>query len=454
MSQILQFRILFVCALLIGSSTFYSCDKDTSLSLGTTDESFGVISIDSMTVYASTYQLLNMPSAATNVALVGKSSQANIGTVTSTSYAGLVFESLTNDIPSNATFDSVNLVLTPTRSRYYYGDTTQTQSIAIHRVTEQINTENITTSVDNFNTPVYVTGATIFNNTKFAYEATPLGSQSFRPHIKTMDSVSVKLDQAFGKDLFDKFVANDWNVNTDESLRQYFKGIAIVPNKNNTALLGLNDTIRMNLNYSYIGSDGFKKTGKKSLVTASKGLQYNNIQYDRTGTPYAQINNSNRELKSSATNNDVLIQSGTGLAAKINIPSLNEFLEQENIAINKIELIIETTGRNYGAYPAPNALMLLVENSNGIPFSYVTSPFTNTIQSSSFIPGNESGVNGKYVFNLIEFVKKLNTPLYKGTSLLLATSSPSLFNSANAMFIAKENGKPKIKLNIVYTKFK
>ena len=433
---------------------FYGCDKDTNISLGTSDENFGVISLDSMTINTSTYQLLNMPSAATNLVLVGKSSLADLGSITSTSYMNLIFASLNDLIPEGASFDSVNLVIKPSTNRYYYGDTSKTQSIAIHRLNQEIKTENITNSVDNFNTPIYVTGATIFNTQKFSYDTTPLGTKSFMPYVNSVDSLDIKLDPVFGKDLYDRIVNKDFSVSSNEALLQYLKGISIVPDANNSTMLGFSDTVRLNLNYSYIGSDGFRKVGQKSLVSLLKPYQFNNIEHDRSGTAYATLNNNVREISSVATNGKVIIQSGSGLAAKIQIPALNEFLTQEDIAINKIELIVETNDKNFGPYPAPNALMLMVENSNGVPFSYVNSPFTNTIQSSSFIPGNESGVNAKYVFNLIEYVKRINTPTYRGSSLLLTATSPALFSTVNAASIATENGKPKIKLNIVYTKFK
>lgn len=453
MSQLLNFRILFICSLLISTCTFFSCDKDTSISLESSGENFGVIMIDSMTINTSTYQLLNLPSAGTGTVLVGKSTQPNIGSITSSSYLSMILETLGNDIPNGATFQSVELVLRPTANRYYYGDTTNAQTITVHQVTEEIKTQNITTGFDNFNTPIYVTGPTIFSNQQFDYNPTALGTTNFYPNVRSLDSIAVPLDYTFGKNLFDKIVSNDISVSSHENFLQYLKGIAIIPNQSNTVLLGLSDTVRMNLNYTYVGSDGFSKTGTKSLVTAAKSLQFNNIEYDRTGTPYAPINNTNRELKSTATNGEVLFQAGSGLATKITIPSLNEFILQEDIAINKIELVIETNGNNYGFYPDPSSVMLLIENSNGVPISYVRTPFSNNIQSSRYIPSDEFGVNGKYVFNLIEYVKTINNTANLGTSLLLTSSSPSLFNTANAGFIATENGKPKIKLNIVYTKF-
>ncbi|MFD2554321.1 DUF4270 family protein [Sphingobacterium tabacisoli] len=454
MRQLLRFRYLFFLSLFAATVSFYSCDKDMSVSLENSNDNLGVVVLDSMTINTSTYQLLNLPSSATGSLLVGKSTQPENGSVTSSSYFRVQLQTLTNDIPANAVFDSVNLVVRPSINKYYYGDTTKTQTISVHRVTEEIVLKDITNSIDQYNTPIYVTGPTIFNDQKFNYDATPLGDQSFLPKIRSIDSISIKLDQAFGQEIYDMVKANDYNVTTNQSFQQYLKGLVLVPGNQNTAILGLNDTLHVNINYSYMGADGFMKKGAKVITSSSKAYQYNNIEYDRTGTPYASINSVNRELKSSATNGEVLLHAGTGLVAKINIPSLNDFMHEENLAINKVELIVETAGHNFGSYPVPNALMLLIANSNGVPISYVRAPFSTAIQQATFIPGNDVGINGRYVFNLIDYTKNVNQSEYRGTSLLLSTASPSLFGTVNNTIIATENGKPKIKLNIVYTKFK
>lgn len=454
MRQLLRFRYLLFLSLLATTVSFYSCDKEMSVSLDNSNENMGIVVVDSMTINTSTFQLLDMPSAGTGTLLVGKSTQPKIGSLKSSSYFLVQLQTLTNDIPANAVFDSINLVLRPNRARYFYGDTTKTQSIAVHRVTEEIVLKDITNSIDNYNTPVYVSGPTIFNNQKFNFDATALGSQSFSPRIRSIDSISIKLNQSLGQEIYDMVRTNDINVTSNESFQKYLKGLVLVPGDQNTVVLGLSDTLKVNVNYSYFGADGFKKQGAKVITAGGKSYQYNNIEYDRTGTAYAALNATNREISSSATNGELLIQSGAGLVAKMTIPSLNDFMHEENLAVNKVELIVETTGNNYGFYPTSNALMLLIANSNGVPISYVRAPFSANIQQANFIPGNDSGVNGRYVFNLIDFIKNVNTPEFRGTSLLLSTASPALFGTANATMIATENGKPKIKLNIVYTKFK
>ena len=465
MRQLLRLKNIFSISIIASTSAFISCNKDMDVSLGTPNDAFSVSLVDSMTVNTSTFQLLNLPSAGMGTILVGQAEQNDIGKVKSSSYFKLAFEDLYDGIPTNATFDSVNVVLKPNNAKYFYGDTTNNQTISVHRVTEEIVTKNLLNQVDAFLTPVYASGATIFTDTKFNYDASALGTATFSPKVRSIDKINIKLENAFGQDLFDKIKANEYIVSTQELLQNYIKGLVLKPGNNNTAVLGLNDSVSVNINYTYIGNDGFKTTGKKTLTTGSRSFQYNNIEYDRSATLYATLDDQNRELKSSETNNKVYIQSGTGTVAKISIPSLAEFMAIENIAVNKAELIIETESTNTGLYTAPNALMLLVAK-NDIPVSYIRTPFSTTIQQASFIPGNNVGLNARYVFNMLEYVKNINANQYRDASLLIASSASFATGTSSAPFItldngrtnaaviATENGKPKIKLNIVYTKFK
>jgi len=425
-----------------------------SVSLNNSNENLGVAIVDSMTVFTSNYQLNYLPSANNGTLLFGKVNNTLTGSITSTPYFRLNLGSVNNDIPTNAVYDSINVVITPNKSKYYFGDTTKVQTIAVHRVTEDIVTKNIINSIDNYNTPVYVASANIFTDQKFNYDAQALGQISFKPHVKSMDSLSIRLNDDLGREIYGMIKENNWNIASNEAFLQYFKGLALVPGNANTSMLALNDTVRVNINYSYIGSDGFNKKASKLIVSTLNSLQFNNIEYDRTGTSFAALSNTNREVKSSETNGKTVVQAGSGIVAKLKIPSLNEFMYEDNIAVNKAELIVEVEGSNLGNTPNPSSLMLFVANSNNLPISYVRVPFTSTIQQVAFIPGNDTGVNGKYVFNLIEYIKNINSSEFKNTSLLLSVASPALFNSVNTAVIATENGKPKIKLNIVYTKFK
>jgi len=419
-------------------------------------DNVGVSFIDSFTVNTSTVQLDNLPATATGNILVGRAVVPNIGSLSATSFFPIGFTSFENNIPELAVFDSLNLVLKTHPSKYYYGDTTQTQKISVHRLTETIETTNLIGGIQNKNIPVYVTGATIFTKQKFNYETASLGSLSFAPRVRSLDSLNIRLSQSLGKEIFDMIRANDIKVASNDNFKDYFKGLALVPDANNTTALALNDTIQFKINYSYTGTDGFKKSAAKILSITQKDLQFNHIDYDRKGTSFADLSVSKNEIKTTATAGVTLMQAGTGVVAKMSFPSLKEFLMDENLSVNKAELVIETsTPSTNTMYPIPGSLMLFVADHDNIPINFITSPYGTGIQQAGFIPGNQTGRNGTYTFNLINYLKSLkSTSSFDDKSLFLSVPSPGLFSTFNTTFIATENAKPKIKLNILYTKFR
>ena len=456
MKQLTRLRYLLFSFAGLLLFTVSSCNKEAGMSLGSLDEDLGVTVVDSFAVNASTVQLEYLPTVNTGIMLVGKTTTPTIGATIASSYFRLGFTSLTTDIPDNAQFESVDLVLTPHASKYYYGDTLQTQEIYVHRLNEAMETTTLSPLPGIDNVPVYVTGASIFAHQEFGYDHAALGSLSFAPRINAGDTLTVSLDDAFGEELFDKIKAGDADVSSNDSFQQYLKGLVIVPGDHNTAILGLNDTVSVNINYTYLGGDGFAKTGTKTLTSVGNYYKYNNLRYDRSGTDFATLDHNNRELKSSSTQGTVYLQAGTGVVAKLDFPTLRQFLDDPNGAINKVELEIEMTGKNYGAFPNPNALILFIANKNtGNPTSFIRAPRSTSIQTSTMVPGDDFGKRTKYTFNLIDYVKTLNDAAYAETCLFLAVSSPNLFGTTNTAVIAKdENNQPRIKLNILYTKFK
>jgi len=447
--------ILSVFALLAASS----CDKDMSVMLdnGATSD-VGITHIDSFTVNTSTVQLDNLPMQATGTLLFGKATLAETGSVTATPFFRIGFSTFANDIPENAVFDSLNLVLAPKKPVYAFGDTTVTQQIAVHRVTEEIALTNLTGGVDQESIPAYVGGPSIFSKQAFAYENTPLGSASFLPRVAAGDSVNVPLDSTLGQTLFDFIRSGDVNVSSNANFHAYFRGLALVPDASNTAVIQFNDTIRVAINYSYMGDDGFPKTGAKVLNITQSEFQHNHIAYDRSGTDFAGLNLSNPEIATTSTAGLTYVQAGTGTVAKLLFPSLQEFVRDETIAINKAELVIETTSAASATpNPALGSLMLYVADERGVPVSFLPTAFGSGVQQANYRPASarEIDENATYVFNMIAYLRDLKvTNRYDRTSLYLSAVLADLFTSLNTSVIAREDGKPKIKLNILYTKFK
>src|SRR5690606_29955315 len=155
------------------------------------------------------------------------------------SYFRVVLMDFADDIPEDAQFDSVNLVLTPNAGRYFYGDTTKNQKIYVHRVTEEIEPKDLLPLIGLNNIPVYVTSAAIFSDQKVDYDATELGSLTFAPRVNSIDTLSIRLSNVFGQELFDKINSGHADVSSNVNFQQYLKGLTLVPDDQNTAILGL-----------------------------------------------------------------------------------------------------------------------------------------------------------------------------------------------------------------------
>lgn len=449
----INFFAISFFTLIIGAA----CDKDMSVMLDNSATSnVGVTLVDSFTVQTSTVQLTDIPTASTGTLLVGKAVIPPGGAIQSTAYFRVGFSSLINDIPEAATFDSLSLIIRPSHNAYSVGDTTELQKINVHELTQALATKTATPRFPNQALPVYITGATLFSNQTFSYDSAPIGSVIFRPHLHAIDSLNIRLADQIGQDFFNKIKAGDLQMSSNDNFKEYFKGLALVPDENNTAVIAFQDTLEVRINYSYIGTDGHRLANYKTLSIVEPTYQYNNIITDRTDTPFETLTETT-PLPSSVTGGLTFVQAGSGTVAKIAFPSLKEFLQNENIAINKAELVIETSSIAGDIYPVPNDLMLFIADQDGVPTSYLQSPYgqQGQLQQVPFIAGKEMGQNATYTFNLMLFLQQMkSSTIYDDSSFYLSATSPSLFSSLNTAVIASENAKPKIKLNILYTKFR
>lgn len=445
-------QFLFSALLLLGIS---ACNKDISLSLDNSrDESMGIVPMDSLQVNASTYQLDDVPTSATGVILVGKNTDILTGSITASSYMRMgIGEITTASIPTAAKYDSITFVLKP--NKYFYGDTTKTQTIAIHQVTDQITLKEINSGSDINEKPVFVSGPAIYNDQKFAYDPTALGTLSFQPFVKKLDSVAIRLDDNLGNTLFSMIKEGKSAISSNQNFVEYFKGIAVIPGENNTAIIGYKDTVTMQIHYNFVNEQGFKVNAVAKFNLGDKAYQFNNVASDRQGTAFSALTVKNPELKSETTAGDVFLEGSTGTVVKLTFPTLLKLVNDPTVAINKAELVIETESKYQNSFfNSPSSLILMVANGYGNPVSMVNTPFDTKPQQAPYIGANDFGTKAKYVFNLIEYLNNIKQESYYNTSLFVSVPTSGLFSSVDKLIVAKDaNNKPKIKLNILYTKF-
>lgn len=307
--------------------------------------------IDTFTVKTGTFKLDSIQTSGSGRILLGSIKDSNFGNTTAKSYLELVASSYS--ISNDAIYDSIGMILN--YDTYYYGDTTKVQTYKLHRITETFEPEDS----DNF-----------YNSSSLDYDTASLGQTTFTPRPnRTTDSLFIKMDDALGEEIFDKIVDNDIN-NSDDFL-QYFKGLAIIPDATQDShMLGFSTypstssekNSSMRLYYTIKDDDNEDNSYYVDFLISSATQQFNQIETDFSSSVLGDFEDVEEIKSSEDTNNATYIQSGVGIATRIEIPSIKKLLEFSNQATSLSATL--TFSPLVGSYnsdnPLPESLLVYV----------------------------------------------------------------------------------------------
>ncbi|MFA9186918.1 DUF4270 family protein [Flavobacterium magnesitis] len=403
-----------------------------------------VILIDTVTVEVSTINFDSLVTSGQSRILLGNYDDPIFGKVSSDSYFQLSSSSYNLQTTSSDTeganyvFDSIRMVLLP--DKYYYGDTTQVQSVSIHRLLQKVkqNAEN---------------DEGFYNNSNLNYDAVNIGTASFIPKPLRQDTVFVKMDDVFGDALFQKLKKREI-VTTDEFI-EYFKGLVIRSTSTNTSsVLGFKVTSLLQLYYSKKVTDDQTSILKEfSIDDISK--QYNRISLDRTGTIVKDLPGTTGRLSSNLTENKSFIQSGTGLACRIDFPNIKELKYiTEKGAIVDAQLLIRPVNNTYSkSYPLADSLNVYVADQlnrlSGTLNSATGSPIYAILNKAE----DEFDENIGYTIPLGTFMQNEMVKISDSKSALILTI-PNISKAVNRLVLGNQrNTGNKVQLKIYYISY-
>ncbi len=432
-----------------------SCKQGDGIGFDNLDDGMKVNVVDTLAIEASTFLLDPLPTTGQHVLLVGSINDQDLGKIASRSYFRLSNEQLSlSSLPEGISYDSLSFSLF--YNGYSYGDTTQAITLSLHRVSETIEPYEFPIALEDDEYPVFASGGTtLLADRHFDYAARPLGSIRFIPHPNTAgDSVTIRLDDTFGRTLFDMATNNDTRLTVQEEFVDFLKGLALVPADETGAVIGFRDSVLLNIHYSYESqSHGMKENGKITFPIGADAYQFNRIATDRTGTPLAELSYQHDNIPSSLTGNRTFIQGASGIVTRLTFPTSKLFLNDGLIAISKAQLIIETDQSSDHLFIPPSALILMTANRYGTPTSVLQ--YNGQTQAAYYqSPGGAGGAeNGRYVFDMTDYVSTLRlTSSDQTESLLLSLPLDGLMATVNRLNIAATAEKPAIKLHIMYVK--
>lgn len=404
---------------LAGCYLLQSCAK-TEIDLGSDfvdNSTTNIVMVDSATLEITTNYVDSFITSGTGAVLVGNYKDPGFGNTTAHSFIQLGVPS-GYSIPNGAVFDSLEVILTLNKT--FYGDTLSPFSIAIHQLKEPIKLPN-----DQYS---------FYNRNKRDYDAVALGSKKLTIRPASTDTISIKISQALGQQLFDKMFRSEEALTNNSQFTDYFKGLAIVDGGGNNLVVGFKDSMMMRLHYRSPGVINTDVSVDFSINENS--LQFNNITADRTGTPIATLGPVKKQIASSETAHAGFGQYISGAMVKISFPYLRNLLQLNDfVKIIRADLVIKPVKNSFpGYFTLPPFLRLSATdqyNNPGTDLSaYSSTTAANAIQYGNLHIDNLYGTETAYTYDITNYLQEqiAKTDNNKNGVLVLPPNPAQIFN--------------------------
>lgn len=409
-------RKLFLAVNIIACALVSACTRK-DIEFGTIPENqyTNLVYVDTVGIQLSTVLRDSFTTGNASSFLLGRYKDPYLGTV-----AGKIFNELTiptsvPEIPSTAVFDSMTLIFRP--NNYYYGDTTQPQTYSVYELDQAI-------------TLGY--SSSLFNTSNFPVKSTPLGSKTMRINPVGFDSVSIRLNDAKGLDLFTKLQQSATEVGSETAFLNYFKGLSIaVAESDSAAIFGIaggSGAMVMRIHYHH--TIPYPENHTIDFVSLSNDHAFYQLLSDRNGTGLTGTGTSgSTEVFPAHTFHRAYAQSGTGLHLKMTFPGLRSLLnDKTQVRLLKAELIVRPGYLSFdkSKYKLPDQLYLsLTDASNIVGTTVSDSSGTGTLYASPVID-ELYGENNYYRFNVTSYIGSwLLTPGSEDDGFFVMTNNSS-----------------------------
>lgn len=434
-----KYYLLF---LILSAVVLVSCDK-TKIQFGQdyVDNSYSnIILVDTLTAQLSTVYSDSVSTTASGSLLAGNYNDNVFGKLSAKSFFEIVPPALT-DLATNAAFDSLELIIRPDKS--YYGDTTFNSQLSVYQLSNPLAF------------PLYQ--SQFYNTTDFSVDPNALGNVNTLIYPNNTDSISIRLSDAVGKNLFDLYKTKDYIMQSSSNFINYFRGLQLSATAGNMhAIYGFRDSVVMRLHYHE--TNVFNESKYIDFVFYNNdNTQFNEVKADRSGTPLSVFNGPNKEVVSTITNNVAYLQNLTGFVPKIKFPTLRSLLLRPDfVKILKAELVIRPVKNSYNSItPLPPVLYAVPtdqSNTLGSPLNYVSTAGIVTTQTGSLVTDPVYDENTEYYYDITSYLQQqilISTNNQNG--LLFVPPTPASLSTLNRVIIGdQKNTQGGLQLKIYY----
>lgn len=423
--------------------SLFSCLNDASIVGGKwVESSFRNVLVDTCTVSLSTILSDSLVTSGDTICQIGHRKDELWGEITASFYAEYEVPSATFNENIDYKFDSITIRLYS--SGNYLGDTLTTQRIYMYPLTENIELDD-----NNY----------LYNTSKAVYDSqSPLASFYVTPTPgRRSKELEVRLPDAWGEEWFNLLVEDDRVMESQTFFQNYFKGIAFIPDANDACVNGFQVNDSSLCITLYYHSTTEIATEQTVVFNTSSTLTFNKVEYDRSGTPIADLQSGDdNALTSLQTNHQSYLQGMTGMYISIDFPYLNNLcVEGELVTIESATLRLYPVKGTYdGMYPLPKTLTLYTADKDNVTQGIITDLTGSSVQTGNLVVDEMAYEETYYSFDLTSFLQtNLGTTGYNWQKLQLYLPDNLFFTTLQGVIFGDGDhtaNKENTKLTILY----
>ncbi|MUH35684.1 DUF4270 family protein [Zobellia amurskyensis] len=301
---------IFTClSLLISCSNDAINSSDFEAGDTFTNSDIRVVQLDTMTVDFSTMKFDSIDTSQSSRMLVGKYNDPVFGTIKTASFLELIPSSYYID--TDAEYDSITFLLRP--DHYYYNDTLQLNTIHIRQLNENLKPAD---------------GVNFYNTSIIGFNDEDLGNLTYAPRPLVTDSLEIKLADTFGEALFDNLQQK--KITTYDEFKNYLYGLTVQPgDTDNGSVIGFSLTSNVRLYYSIAGENDHTQYSTDFTINATSSPLpfFNQISAEDPNEYLKTLTDQEVNLYSSQTENQSFIQSGIGIATRLEFPHIKSVFD-------------------------------------------------------------------------------------------------------------------------------
>jgi len=369
----------------------------------------------------------------TSLTLFASIYDATMGKTTATIYTQFALSTLGQDFGTNPVCDSMKLFLLYAG---YYGDTLTPQTAKIYEVTEEMRSDT-----------------TYYAHDNLTYDPTLLADYSFVPHPTDtvwIDSVSydahmiVPMNNILGDKILN---APASALDNNEEFKKYVNGIRITTDPIETpdhgAILYMNFYSTLSRINIYYHNDEGDSLFYRLVLNSNANARFTN--YDHYGYDDASPDFKQQVIEGDSILGKQLVytQGMAGVRTKITFPHLQDWVENNKIAMNEAKLVFTDHDPDNVFHPASQLSLLKITEDGSLNY------LQDEIEGTGYFGGFYE--NGKYTFRITRYIQSLLTGGETDYGLYLMIPGGAI-NAGRSVIEGSESPGGAIKLEMLYTR--